>query len=164
MRTSAACLELTLGRAAVRFVTGATVALAGAAAPMRLTVPAAASRQGSGDAGTQRSGDTAGPDATEDDTVWQPTPGTAFSVPAGADTADRAATGGAAQLPGGRRRNRRSAGARQPVGRQPFWPWPAALRPGTRLALGAPRSLPGSRTRRRAARCRAAAAHARHDR
>ncbi len=123
----AACLELTLGRVALRFVSSATAALAGAAAPMRLTVPA--------DPAVQQA-------AAGHDTVWQPTPGTAFSVPAGAvlrigpptsGLRSYLAIGGGIDIPAVL--GSRSADSLSGLG-------PAPLQPGSRLALGSPRSLP----------------------
>ncbi len=132
----AACLELTLGRAALRFVSSATAALAGAAAPMRLIVPAAAAGSDS-DTGTA-----AGSDATADDTVWQPAPGTAFSVPAGAvlrigppasGLRSYLAIGGGVDVPAVL--GSRSADSLSGLG-------PAPLQPGDWLPLAGPRSLP----------------------
>ena len=132
----AACLELTLGRAALRFVTSATAALAGAAAPMRLIVPAdpAGSDNGAGAA--------AGSSATGDDTVWEPAPGTAFSVPAGAvlrigppasGLRSYLAIGGGVDVPAVL--GSRSADSLSGLG-------PAPLQPGDWLPLAGPRSLP----------------------
>ncbi len=130
----AACLELPLGRAVLRFATGAPVALAGAAAPMRLAIPATK--------GDQPKGDQPKDDAAEDEAVWQPTPGTAFSVPAGAvlrvgpppaGLRSYLAIGGGIDVPPVL--GSRSADSLSGLG-------PAPLHAGDRVPLGGTRSLP----------------------
>ncbi|MGO8960729.1 MAG: carboxyltransferase domain-containing protein [Streptosporangiaceae bacterium] len=156
----AACLELTLGRVALRFMTSATVALAGAAAPMRLGVPdeAAASnadRPAAGPNATEGDADDSDPGqprpagtreaaktAADDDAVWRPTPGTAFSVPAGAilrigppvsGLRSYLAIGGGVDVPAVL--GSRSADSLSGLG-------PAPLQPASWLPIGRPRSLP----------------------
>ena len=132
----AACLELTLGRVALRFASSATAALAGAAAPMRLIVPADAAGSASGAGAADAGG------ATSDDSVWQPAPGTAFSVPAGAilrvgppaaGLRSYLAIGGGIDVP--LALGSRSADSLSGLG-------PAPLQAGDWLPLAGPRSLP----------------------
>jgi KipI family sensor histidine kinase inhibitor len=142
----AACLELTLGRATVRFGSTATVALAGAAAPMRLIVPdevTGAGAAGNGAAmGSRDETQTDGAGAAAG-TVWEPAPGTAFSVPAGAmlrvgppasGLRSYLAIGGGIDVPAVL--GSRSADSLSGLGHAP-------LQPGDRLPLAGPRSLPG---------------------
>jgi KipI family sensor histidine kinase inhibitor len=152
----AACLELTLGRATVRFDSAATAALAGAAAPMRLVVPddVAGAGTGRGDAaGAGAAGAGAAGAGAAEGTVWEPAPGTAFSVPAGAilrvgppasGLRSYLAIGGGVDVPAVL--GSRSSDSLSGLG-------PAPLQPGDWLPLEGPRSLPerGLRQQLRAA-------------
>jgi KipI family sensor histidine kinase inhibitor len=139
----AACLELTLGRATVRFDSSATAALAGAAAPMRLIVPDEVAGAGAARCDAAGAGGTeADRTGAADPTVWEPAPGTAFSVPAGAilrvgppasGLRSYLAIGGGIDVPAVL--GSRSADSLSGLG-------PAPLRPGDRLPLAGPRSLP----------------------
>ncbi len=147
----AACLELTLGRVALRFGASATAALAGAAAPMRLAIPTdqpEANTDRSNTAGEPTRGGPGGgtaadrADAEGGDPAWQPSPGTPFSVPAGAilrigpppaGLRSYLAIGGGVAVPAVL--GSRSADSLSGLG-------PPALQAGDWLALGPPRSLP----------------------